>query len=267
MEVAIEMIQTNKEQPRNTFNEEKHEELKGSIKRYGLLQPVLLMPNGNGKFLLIAGERRLRACKALGWKDIPATLLSNNSETQMEQSRAGPEELALIENLHRADLTPLEEAQCYKAIMKKHNISQKDLAKRLNKSQAYISERLSLLLLPPKTQRLLREGRLSFSHAKALNNTPREEAEQLALDVAKNNTPVRKLKETILEKFQTSKPDESPSEPPESPMIQACLALPELKEDKGPVHPALLEAQETPHSPRKPKPANNCCRPSKSVGN
>jgi ParB/RepB/Spo0J family partition protein len=173
------------------------EELRESIVRYGLLQPITVRPNGDGKFLLVAGERRFRACGSLGWKEVPAILLDDKICKRLDTGKTGLEELALIENLHRDDLSPLEEARCYRAIMEKHGYNQKELAKRVSKSQAYLSERLSLLEMSPKIRELVIQKRLTFSHAKALGKADPDDVEQLAQEAAAKKDSVRDLKNRI----------------------------------------------------------------------
>ena len=185
--VPIETVLPDHEQPRKSFGGPEDRELTANIKVHGLLQPVGVRPDGNGQLVIVAGERRWRACKALRWTEIPVIIHENIKHVQ---------EVQISENLHRKNLTALEEAQAYQKLVD-DGLTQKDISKRVNKSQAYISERLALLDLPEKVQELVLNGKLSFSHAKLLSQTPDKDVERIATEAAENKTSVRDLKNKV----------------------------------------------------------------------
>ncbi len=157
--VPLEKIRTNPYQPRETIDQEKIEELAQSIRTYGLLQPVILTAVQD-EYFLVAGERRYLACKKLGWQGIPA-LIRNYQHSSMAT-------VALIENLQRENLNYLEEAEGYKRLMETFKLTQEVLAQRLGKSQSAIANKLRLLKLPGEIKELIKEGKLSERHARAL---------------------------------------------------------------------------------------------------
>ncbi|MEW5783615.1 MAG: nucleoid occlusion protein [Bacillota bacterium] len=158
-QINIEDIQPNPYQPRRTFTDEKIMELVQSIKTYGLLQPIILRRTGK-KYQLVAGERRLMACKYLGWKSISATV-KDLSESAMAT-------IALIENLQRENLNFLEEAMGYARLMQDFNLTQEVLAQRLGKSQSTIANKLRLLKLADSVKQALLDENLTERHARAL---------------------------------------------------------------------------------------------------
>jgi ParB family chromosome partitioning protein len=159
-EVALDAIDLNPRQPRTRFDEEAIGELAASIKDRGVLQPILLRAAGSGRYELIAGERRLRASKLAGLERIPALIKeANDSESLV---------IAIIENVLRADLSALEEAHAYQALMGEFSLTQDEVAKRIGKSRPAITNTLRLLQLPEDAQRELAEGRITAGHARAL---------------------------------------------------------------------------------------------------
>ncbi|TQR61388.1 ParB/RepB/Spo0J family partition protein [Campylobacter troglodytis] len=158
--IDIDLITPNPYQPRKSFDEEALSELAASIEEFGLIQPVVLYKQNDGNFVLIAGERRLRACKMLGNTDIKAVILDANEERLRE--------LALIENIQREDLNPIELAHSYKQIIDAQNLTQEALARYIHKSRPQITNTLRLLELDESTQELIMNGKLSQGHAKML---------------------------------------------------------------------------------------------------
>jgi len=159
-EVPVDAIDINPRQPRSRFDAQAIEELAASIRDRGVLQPILLRSAGQGRFELIAGERRLRASKIAGLPSIPALIKeANDSESLV---------IAIIENVLRADLTALEEARAYQALMDEFSLTQDEVAKRVGKSRPAITNTLRLLNLPEDTQRELEDGRITAGHARAL---------------------------------------------------------------------------------------------------
>ena len=158
--IRINLIETNPNQPRTHFDQTALEELAASIKNYGVIQPILVAEAEDGGFELVAGERRLRASKIAGLTSIPCIVKKFS-----ESDRA---EIALIENLQREDLNPVEEAKAYRSLMDKFGLTQEELAVKLGKSRPAIANSLRLLTLNPVVLDLVERGRLSAGHARAL---------------------------------------------------------------------------------------------------
>ena len=158
-EVSLSLIDPNPDQPRKNFDSDTLDELARSIKQYGVIQPIILSPDG-GRYTIIAGERRFRAAKAAGLTAIPS-IVRRLDDIQRK-------EIALIENLQREDLNPIEEATAYKTLMERFDLTQEELAARLGKGRPTIANSLRLLNLPPAVQEMLIDGRLSAGHARAL---------------------------------------------------------------------------------------------------
>ena len=190
-EISVSSIDPNPNQPRNHFDEDSLAELSASIKAIGLLQPVLVRPSSTpDRFELIAGERRWRASKRAGLSTIPAIVRVTDDVSSVEQ--------ALVENLHRQDLTPLEEAAAYQQLLEDFSMTHEQVATKVGKSRSAITNSLRLLTLPPTIQQYLAEGRLSAGHAKALLGTPdRALQESLARMAVEQTLTVRGLEEAV----------------------------------------------------------------------
>ena len=190
LEVAISAIRPNTYQPRSSFDDEGIALLAASIKELGVLQPVLLRPADNGQFELIAGERRWRAARRAGLTTIPAVIRSAADQDALEQ--------ALVENLHRADLNPLEEAAAYQQLVDDFSFTHEQVATRVGKSRAAISNTLRLLQLSPAIQRMVLEGQVDAGHARALlGTTDKAFQETLARRVVKEDMSVRAVEEAV----------------------------------------------------------------------
>jgi ParB family transcriptional regulator, chromosome partitioning protein len=159
-EIDIDRILPNSHQPRKHFDEDALNELADSIREHGVVQPVVVRPLDDGFFQLIAGERRWRAAQRAGLYRIPAVVREAGEHAALE--------VALIENLQREDLNPIEEAQAYERLVSDFGLTQEDVSRRVGKNRATIANMLRLLRLPPEVQQWLRENRLSTGHAKAL---------------------------------------------------------------------------------------------------
>ena len=157
--VKISLIEPNRDQPRKDFNEEELQELAESIKNYGVLQPLLVQKKGTS-YELIAGERRWRAAKHAGLKEVPVVLREYSKQQAME--------IALIENVQRADLNPIEEAQAYQQLVKEFHLTQEEIAARVSKNRATITNAMRLLKLDEEIQNLLIKGAISSGHARAI---------------------------------------------------------------------------------------------------
>ena len=159
--VPLTQIIPNRNQPRQEFNPEQMEELTASIKENGILQPLTVRELEDGNFELIAGERRLRAAKDAGLETVPVYILSVDADVEMM-------EFALVENIQRVDLKPLEKAEGYAILSGKYDLSQEDIAKRVGKSRPAIANALRLLKLPPEIKFSLNSGKISTGHALAI---------------------------------------------------------------------------------------------------
>ncbi len=159
--VPLTQIIPNRNQPRQEFNPEQMEELTASIKENGILQPLTVRELEDGNFELIAGERRLRAAKDAGLETVPVYILSVDADVEMM-------EYALVENIQRVDLKPLEKAEGYAILSGKYDLSQEDIAKRVGKSRPAIANALRLLKLPPEIKSSLNSGKISTGHALAI---------------------------------------------------------------------------------------------------
>jgi len=192
-ELALASISPNRYQPRGHFDEEAMGQLADSIREVGLLQPVLVRPVGDGRYELIAGERRWRAARRVGLQTIPALVRNTDDASALEQ--------ALVENLHRDSLNPLEEAAAYQQLIEDFGLTHDDVAARVGRSRATVSNMLRLLQLPPSIQKSLQEGKLSMGHARALLGSPdRAFQEQLAKQIVADDLSVRATEDAVRER-------------------------------------------------------------------
>ena len=173
LEIPVEKIVPNPNQPRVTFDDDTIAELAQSISQVGLIQPLVVRRSGSG-YELVAGERRLRACKSLGMETVTCIV----EDSMQEESSAM---VALIENLQREDLHYMEEAQCYYALLNNYNLTQEELAKRLGRSQSSIANKLRLLKLPEDVLNTLRDNGLTERHGRALLRLKTEQMQRMAL--------------------------------------------------------------------------------------
>lgn len=185
-EVAIDDIRVNPFQPRTTFAEDALDELAASIREKGVIQPVLVRPHSEAGWELVAGERRLRASKKAGLATIPVVVRDVSDEESME--------IALIENIQRKDLSPIERARAYRSLMEKFGHTQADLAKGLGVARASLANTLRLLSLPARVQDKIHDGKLSSGHAKALlSMSGRLDIEKIAARIIKDGLSVREV--------------------------------------------------------------------------
>jgi ParB family chromosome partitioning protein len=199
IEIPISSLEANPHQPRVHFDEESLTDLAASIAEIGVLQPVLVRRVAEGQYQLIAGERRWRAAKRAGLATIPAIVRLTDDLASMEQ--------ALVENLHRQDLSPLEEAAAYQQLIEDFGLTHEALASRVGKSRPAISNALRLLALPAAVQSLIADGRLSAGHAKALLGTPdRAYQEHLARRAVDEGWTVRAVEEAVRQRQGGSTP-------------------------------------------------------------
>lgn len=189
-EIEIAKIFANPNQPRRDFNEEALHELADSIKELGVIQPITLRKMEDDTYQIIAGERRFRASQLAGKETIPAYILKADDENTME--------MALIENIQREDLNPLEIALAYQQLIEQHNLSQEQLSKRVGKGRATIANFLRLLKLPGAIQVALKEKKIDMGHAKALLSLD-SHSDQLTIfhDIEKKHYSVREVEEIV----------------------------------------------------------------------
>ncbi|EAJ0360998.1 ParB/RepB/Spo0J family partition protein [Campylobacter lari] len=188
-EIDIDLISPNPYQPRKNFDIQALEELAGSIKEYGLIQPVVVFKKDEFNYILIAGERRFRACKLLEKEQIKAVVL-NVDDIKLR-------ELALIENIQRENLNPIELAHSYKELLEIHDITQEKLADLIHKSRPQIANTLRLLNLNEQTQNLIIEGKISQGHAKVLVGLEKEEEKMIVDTIIGQKLNVRDTEKLI----------------------------------------------------------------------
>lgn len=190
LKVKVDEVVRNPYQPRQTFDEESLNTLAASIKRKGVLQPILVVKNISGGYQLVAGERRLRASKIAGLTEIPAIVVNMNNEEQLE--------VAILENIQREDLNPLEEAESYKRLIDEFHHTQEELSEILGKSRSHVTNILRLLTLPDQVKKMISDGKLSFGHARALVGV--DDAAAIAEDIVNNSLNVRQTEGLVKNK-------------------------------------------------------------------
>ncbi len=197
--VPIEQIIANRNQPRQDFNPKEMQKLTDSIKANGILQPLTVRDLDDGKFELIAGERRLRSAREAGLETVPVYILSVEADVEMM-------EYALIENIQRVDLNPIEEAEGYAILCGKYNLAQEEIAKRVGKSRPAIANSLRLLKLPPEIKSALKSGDISAGHARAILGV-RKSLQMMTLyqKVIRSGLNVRQTEELVKNIAESSK--------------------------------------------------------------
>lgn len=188
-EVSVKELRPNPYQPRKVFDKEAIEELKNSILEHGILQPIIVRKSIKG-YEIVVGERRYRAAKEAKLEKVPVVIRELTEQQMME--------LAVLENLQREDLSPIEEASAYQLLMEKLSITQEQLAKRLGKSRPHIANHIRLLSLPPKIQELISDGKISMGHGRALLGLRQKEKIALLVEkILKEGLNVRQLEQLI----------------------------------------------------------------------
>ena len=208
LEVNLYDIDTNPNQPRKTFDPEKLAELAASIKRHGIVQPILVKKNGS-RYTIVAGERRYRAARQAGLMKMPVILTDVDEDTIME--------ISLVENIQRENLNPIEEAAAIKLLMQQHDLTQEEVSERVGKSRPAIANALRLLTLTKSVQKLIKDGRLSAGHGKMLAGVgdPRIQME-LAEKCVEGDWSVRRLEDEIrFSEMPKRKRKEKPEPTPE----------------------------------------------------
>lgn len=218
--VPVNHISPNPRQPRQDINTDELEELTASIREHGVLQPLIVTPiEMGGQYILIAGERRLEAAKKAGLSSVPVIVRPATDQQRLE--------LALIENVQRADLSPLEEAEAYRQLSVDFSLSHEDIAQRVAKSRVAVTNTLRLLKLPDAVKNALVEGRISAGHARALLALPTPEAQVAALHtILAQDFNVRQTEE-LVRKLAGERPPSvpKPAPPPEVRELEERLRI------------------------------------------
>lgn len=201
--MRLSIIEPNQGQPRKDFNEESIGELADSIKKYGVLQPLLVQKSGD-HYEIVAGERRWRAAKEAGLKEVPVVIKEYTKQQAME--------IALIENVQREDLNPIEEAQAYQQLMQEFELTQEEIAERVSRSRTAITNCMRLLKLDKRVQDMLIQGQLSSGHARALVSLENQDAQyQIGLKIIDQKLSVREV-EKLVKLLGKPKKQEKPKE-------------------------------------------------------
>lgn len=206
-QVRLSDIEPNRNQPRKEFDEDTIRELAESIEEHGLIQPILVRPLDNGMYQIVAGERRWRALRMLGWQDkeIPVVIKELDDEETAK--------IALVENVLREDLNPIDEAKAYNELIEKYDMTQESVAKLVGKARSSVTNSLRILKLPENVVTMVRDGDLSAGAAKALLPlTDEEQISELALKSSKGEMTVRQLEKAVakLSEPQKEKKEEKP---------------------------------------------------------
>ena len=210
---AIDSIIPNPKQPRTLFNEEELNELAASIKEHGIIQPLIVNEKSNGQYTLIAGERRLRAAQIAGLTTVPVICRDADDKQLLE--------LALIENIQREDLSPLEAAEAYKNLEENFDMTHEEISKRVGKNRVSVTNTMRLLKLPGEVQKSLLEKKISEGHARALLALPTAQAQISALSyIISHELSVRQTEEYVRNLAGGKKPEKPQSGKALSPELQ-----------------------------------------------
>lgn len=205
-DIELDKIVPNRYQPRREFSDDSIKELAETLDKDGLLQPIVVREDGEDHYEIIAGERRYRAAKSLGWETIPAIVKN------MDNDQAAS--LALIENLQREDLNPIDEAKAYTNLMKLNDLTQTALAKDMGKSQSYVANKLRLLKLDDDVQKALIEGKITARHGRALLNLSEDDQERVLKEIEEKGLNVKQTEEIAkdVDAYFNPKPKETKRE-------------------------------------------------------
>ena len=222
--LPISRVEPRKDQPRREFDPAAIEELAASIREYGLIQPITVRPLDKGYYQIIAGERRWRASRAAGLKEVPVRILEADDKLAME--------LALVENLQREDLNPIEEAEGYKTLIETYHMTQEDAAATVGKSRPAVANAMRLLTLDESVREAVKDGRLSAGHARALLPLPAARQREAAETIAAQGLSVRQT-EALVKRLTTEKKEREPSIEEITHKLHAHIAEEELAQSLG----------------------------------
>ena len=197
--LPISQVESYAGQPRKNFDQEKLEELAESIRQHGIIQPLTVRKLSSGYYQIIAGERRWRAARLAGLTEVPAVIIEADDRKAME--------LAMIENLQREDLSPMEEAEGYKILVENYGMTQEQAAQRVGKSRSAVANALRLLAISPALRQMVEDGRLSAGHARALLPLSPALQEQAAATIIKSNLSVRQTEQLVKRLQSAPKPE------------------------------------------------------------
>lgn len=221
-EIDVVSIETNPRQPRVVFNQITFQELKNSIEQNGVLQPILVRPINNGKYQVVAGERRFKATCELGLKTIPARIKEIDTEEEVLQ-------IQIIENVQRDDLNPIDLANGYQRLIEEFNLTQEETAKKVGKDRTTISNTLRLLKLPTDIQTSLQQGKIKEGHARALLAIPDPKIQkEIWRKTLKHSMSVRKV-EQLVKKYQTKQTGDQDVETSTKPRKSTFISRMESK--------------------------------------
>lgn len=205
--LRVSLIEPDKNQPRKNFDEAKLKELADNITEHGVLQPILVRPIGNGSYRIVAGERRWRAARIAGLGEVPVVI------RELDDKQAA--QIALIENLQREDLDPIEEAKAYRRLMDDFDMTQEQLSKSVGKSRSGIANTVRLLTLPEDVQKKVSDGQISVGHAKVLCGVEDEQEMLILSALATTGISVREFEKHI-EKMREPAPEKPAEKTPEA---------------------------------------------------
>ncbi len=236
VEIPVAAIVPNQYQPRKVFDQTEIQELAQTISEHGLLQPIVVREFRPGEYEIIAGERRFRAVKLLEWEKIPAIV--------EKMSDAESASLALIENLQRAQLSPVEEAQAYKQLMEFNNLTQAALAKGMGKSQSFVANKLRLLKLIKPVQNAILDGRITERHGRALLGLDEDQQRTLLMEIVNQHWNVRETEDAVARLL--GKPTSA-----EKAVQQALEQAAEVSDNAEPAQASSEPAKQTAKTPAK----------------
>ena len=217
LRIPVDQIEPNPYQPRKNFDQEALEELSASIKALGLIQPITVRRDGTGKYQIISGERRFRACQLAGMNMIPAYIRDTNDRGMLE--------MAIVENIQREELDPIEVAMSYQRLIDECSLTQEEMAARLGKKRATVANQLRLLKLPAKIQHDLKVGILSVGHAKVILGVEDPQVQQQLCDlVVSDGISVRELEDRV-RKIQEGTPEQKKPARREQQLTDDCRSL------------------------------------------
>ncbi len=232
-EIPVSGIAPNPRQPRGGFDEDELAELAASIREVGLLQPILVREVGPERYELVSGERRLRAAKLSGMTRIPAIVRATSDQDMLRE--------AVIENIHRSQLNPLEEAAAYQQLLEDFNVTHEELARRLGRSRPSLTNSLRLLSLPPSVQRKVAAGVLSAGHAKAiLSLEQRGDQERVAERIVAEGLSVRATEELVRVRYHDGEPEPTAGGAPHAATEPRRVNPPGVEELEGRLSAALM---------------------------
>ncbi len=215
--ISLSDIDVDPYQPRKTFEVESLEQLAGSIRDHGVLQPIVVMPTGIGRYTIIAGERRFRAARMAGLTEIPAIV----KDVSLQSAR----EIALIENLQREDLDPVEAAEGYRSLMEQFNLTQDEISRKLSIPRSTVANSMRILNLPEGVLERIRDGKISLGHAKVLLSLPDARMQTaLSEEIIAKDMSVRQAEAAAKAMTRVRKPSRGSSKPPIVREIELSLS-------------------------------------------